>query len=817
MLRVEILLDEGKSWVDHAGNIIDKLIFSNEYNSGYVRGHYPVSSFGSLYRNIDDIRESLLQSRTDWELRVPSLYTSADGEFQTVDLLYALEDANEKVGNEFNLIGCKAVLYDIDDIHNVNNMIYKGVVESFTCSAGTASLRISDWLGNPKLARSEFLIVIGEAGDVKWPVEVTYEKGIVRLKLWDMSFEYEPDLFLKTKDGFAKIERFTQRLYLQPLSVEYSDGWKSGVIRDRVGGKVIGHWPSDTGRRLNVYLTSSFSEAFKEDLLILGQVGRTEPIYYMVGRGDDFEVLEAWAITPLIGQRYPLGRSKYPDERREHEKDTEIRRLDELNVFAAVTVRLFVESLIGGGEISSAYLGGNPSQLVHNSREGVFDYEPCPYFMRAILAGFTVMLSDARLPGDAITAQGKDVGSLRLNIALKGNPAYFCIVTVVSQGNYADYPTSWQQFYVKLDGSLHSFELDWQQHKTLSVVRKFQFFISVGELAASSPVHVSYISIDCTFLVPIKDQKIYVSGKAEKSYGNDSADMTVKGTVRSLLDAVGVNSEVSGSSNSLLYGHVINREAVTFRDMLRSLAAESATLIKFSSKKEEIIVKKSLLQEEQEIIFIPLSAFVLENNIYSFSVESPDRSELLSGVEIHWSKDIETGKYEHVFSVTPALGIVKDGKQAGYDYIPEEKWETVKAAMARNLNRGVGIDKLVESKWITNWDAAENMAYNLLRWNTKPMRKAQATCIFTELNKCGDVDIGTFVYFNLPGYPQKFSLTAWAVTGRHDDLNAMVSTLELLEIRDLPVASPGGYLLLENRQNMFFEDSKKIKLEEFNG
>jgi len=173
MFRVEIYAPPAVGWIDHNGTDINRLVFSKKYQSNYIPGHYPLESLGELYRNIDDFRESPFQSRTDWEIRIPSVYSSADGIFSTVDLLYFLESKNDDAGIEFDLTGCEAVLLDDDD-----NPFYIGRVESFTSGGATSSLRISDWLGAPKIGQSLFPVNLGDASDFyRWPVQ--YRKIIL--------------------------------------------------------------------------------------------------------------------------------------------------------------------------------------------------------------------------------------------------------------------------------------------------------------------------------------------------------------------------------------------------------------------------------------------------------------------------------------------------------------------------------------------------------------------------------------------------------------------------------------------------------------
>jgi len=199
-------------------------------------------------------------------------------------------------------------------------------------------------------------------------------------------------------------------------------------------------------------------------------------------------------------------------------------------------------------------------------------------------------------------------------------------------------------------------------------------------------------------------------------------------------------------------------------------------------------------------------------------MESPDRSDMLKSATINWGKDFETGKYAHSLLISPLSGIVRDGEtSARQNYISADKWNLVFGAMSRNSS--FGTDKIVNSEWINSWETAEHYAYNLLRLNVAPMRKAQVKCIYTLLNglKDGPVDIGSFVCFALPGYHSMLEDTTWIVTGRHDDIDRMVATLELLEVSGLPATHADMSLLLEDGRNLLLENGEKIKLEAFYG
>jgi hypothetical protein len=221
-------------------------------------------------------------------------------------------------------------------------------------------------------------------------------------------------------------------------------------------------------------------------------------------------------------------------------------------------------------------------------------------------------------------------------------------------------------------------------------------------------------------------------------------------------------------------------------------------------------------QFEENIIptLIGLEAFVLENNRYDFEMESPDRNDILSGVLVSWGKNIETGNYEHSFSVD-SQGIYIDGEaiSGGGELKLGAKWESVLHQLGENSNANIRAFKSLDTDWIMNQQGAEVMAYNYLLWNCAPLRKAQAKCITPVLRP---LDIGSFVSFDLPGYPPKFSQTAWVITGKQDDLDGMVTTFELLEVWNMPVIAPNRFLLLEDDRNIFMETGEKIKLESLN-
>jgi len=859
MFRIEISAPpESNAWVDHLGKEITgkKLTFSKAYQASYApgSGHYPLESAGSLYRNIDNIRESPLQSRTDWEIRVPSIYSSADGEHSFVDLLYELEAVNEEHGKEFDLIGCAA------DLFADENPIYSGVVESIANGSGTASIRISDWLGNPKIGKKLPPARIGVARSPYWPVKVTRMNGYIKLETSDEPLRDCPTFHVKIGEAYLPV-RIAENV-LRDI------GYMNFYILDE--GTLDIEKPYSLP--IDIYgddeLVLPSSEAIAFDLLLYAYVNKYRrdvlkdtPDYFVLGKLPDFETVEAWSsrfTAEGIGNNiegYSLGRPSMGERPFKHYKGEKLSAgFNSRDARLIFDISLRPSTLVAYGAASvegPPFTAGNPSQFIAQSQKDLEEGDaivpcspknPCP-IIRVFSAGavygskllmmlinplsqFTITFAcPADAPGNAKT-RFRGV-HLYLGLRYRGvsnELKYSASFTVA--GIKTDLPPE------MMDGKVRKFTVYNSGHLDLSSVLKITFNFQLNPCFYYSKfflreifeqvenIQVLYARLECEVEFPLGSNKLYAAGKfasQEPAAEGDDEAMTVKPAIRRLLgeakkNACEVEPDAAGDS-SLLFGTVLS-EAFALRDKLRSLAAESSTLISFNPKKTEIKASSIALQNDSLPIRIKLDAFVLENNAYAFEMETPDRSELISELEINWGKDFEEKEYAHVFSVS-ANGIKEDGKPASSLLISGEKWSRVWSRIARNSKSGIGEKKIVDSEWITSSVAAESMAYNMLRWNAAPMRKAQARCIFPVLKNYGAVDIGAFVSFALPGYPDKFLNTSWVVTGRHDNLDTMVTTLELLEVCDLPAVPPNGYLLLEDGSNMLFENNGKIKLEDF--
>jgi len=849
MFRVEIESTAG--WLDHNKSKINKLVFTKEYHSIYIPGTYPLESLGSLYRNIDNFRESPFQARTDWEITLPSVYSSADGAFKTVDLLYWLESVNEENGKQFDLIGCEATLFDGDEV------IYNGRVESVTSGGQTSSLRISDWLGTPKIGQSLFPVSVGAADEVsRWPVVLTREQTFVYLTISERPLKSKPTFWLKvSSENYLQLSAHFYTSAGFPLGIKYLGNGYMNARTALPEGKEV-YWLAEDIGIENLWIADEHAD----NILAPNQGKRETADYYTLGEGDDMEIVEAWSNRVwYIGDKlyYSVGRP-IMSKRHAHEKGTPFRKMpDAFELFGLARVSAAAESMLldtGDKDPDPPYQHGNPQYLYWRSQKKLkggddanesfadmlFSMSPHIRVYRqngktVISPSFSVMIN-LSCPDAPSGAQLNSATSHTIYLALRyksfsNEKWYFRYKPKLKVGGVeiASLPE-------EMNGEVTEFNFTLKKGIDLATALKVELrfgveydatWSSVTESQVSEylenvhDIRILYLRAEYWLLSKIDDNNLYASGTFENSSsepeeGSDEGTSSVKSSITSLLGMAGVSDcPVNGDTNDLSYGAVINRESFALRDKLRSLAAESATLVRFSQNKKEIIATDISLREDPEQIYIPLDAF-LHEGIYSFKMESPDRSDLISGVTINWGKDFETKKYGHVFSITSENGITFDGEKPDELYINEDKWAKVFERMKANAN--IGSIKVVDSEWIADWQAAENMAYNLLRWNSAPMRKAQARCIFTELKVIKKpIDIGTFIHFDLPGYPEKFAETLWIITGRHDDLESMITTLELLETRDLPAVLPNRFLLLEDGNNVLLENGKPIKLEDFYG
>jgi len=833
MLRVEIISRSG--WVDHFGAPIDRLVFSKKYYDQYAAGCYPLESFGGLYRNVDDFRQSPLQSLSDWEIRIPSVYSSKDGTFQTVDLLYHLEAVNE----DFDLIGCRAVLFDDSWI------LFDGVVNSISSGTGGASISIGESIGSPEIKKRDFPVVFGNADLSRWPVKIS--KNEMNRTVIEIS-----DRMLESFGGFfAYLEKRKQFVLasFQSGKFSFATGWQSAVLGGAGASKGIIRSPIGEGEPFAIDYHN-----FDPDHIRPDPEKETPDNYIASDDNSDYtECVQAWSSRLSDnGNTYVLGRD-IPERQHSFSDRGELKELD-ADDDILIEMRNDPESLTLVSPISnpssSPYTRGNPSAFLELSGKYVSDWGSSRYdkpaqglYPEVFYAGlsnstqvvFVLNFPETELPADGFVFYLRF--ALRLFWSISYSPS-FNISNVESLGvlkcsvQIGDFISPLLNLPSQAgDVFTHSFEFDFYSgaRPKVSDLRsiKLVFNIDIPSLNFIREGSITLLAGTTFFKarVPLSGVKLYASGTFPgSSNSTGSTGESIISSVKGLLNAAGVpvadefehgyDVVEIGALSDAQYGLIAGGESVSLRDKMRSLAAESATLIRFAPNAKEILVKSVSRQIEHIPALIPLSAIVLENNIYDFKMESSHRDDIASGLLIYWGKNAETGKYEHSLLFDSA-GLSRDDEYARTaGMIDHDKLESILNQLAKNSNANVGNIKSIESEWIVDWEGAELMAYNYLCWNCAPLRKAQVNCILSALEDAdGSFDIGDFIYLVLPGYPDKLAQTAWVITGRHDDLDKMVTALELLEVWDMPVISPERFLLLESGEYILTEAEEKIKLE----
>jgi len=791
-------------WVDHLRNPIDKLVFSKEYHDAYIPGYYPVESCGSLYRNIDDFRQSPLQSLSDWQVRLPSVYSSKDGRFSTVNLLYYLEYINENEGKDFNLTGCDAILFN-DDL-----LIFKGVVNFIEDATGNSMINIGESIGSPEIKKSDFPVVLGDAEILYWPVKTMKNE-------MNQSIIIVSERNLERFDGFfiyieSRNEFMPVNFEVGDQKIVFSEGNKTATFVNR---DAIWKLENDISENDPFVIYSSYPitviDTFRPDR------SKETTNDYIVGEGANAEFIQAWSsrfASQSLG--YELGRSILQHN---HFAGEAIRKVSDFKSNeAAFSVRNYPVSLTessSGSYANSPFVSGSPSFFLEASKNSKniplrWDMHP-KVFHEQSANTFTFVMQDLNLPSST------QVDYLSVFIRVKIEDADIPIMRLsvgsITSFIYPQYTGEWERLSIPITGKLSATEA---QKITLTFIN--------GPLLGSEKVAqltLGALQVQLSLKAPFDEAKLYAKGKiAGSDISNPDSTHSVVSAMYSLLDYANISNYRVDIINkdklsASMYGSIIKNKAIKFRDGLRSLATESATLIKLNPASQSFGIKSISRQFEYAATLIPLNIIVLENNMYDFRMESAYRNDILNGILISWGKNFETGEYEHTLTID-FPGVYKDGKEWDMrDSILGDKWNSVKNQLEKNKAENIGVIKSIDSEWIMDWEGAEIMAYNYLCWNCAPLRKSQVNCI-APLFRVLNLDIGDFVYIDLPGYPPKFVKTAWVITGTHDNLDKMITTLELLEVWDMPVIPDDRYLLLEDGGNILLESGEKIKLENIN-
>jgi hypothetical protein len=306
-----------------------------------------------------------------------------------------------------------------------------------------------------------------------------------------------------------------------------------------------------------------------------------------------------------------------------------------------------------------------------------------------------------------------------------------------------------------------------------------------------------------------EDIKLYT--KSEGSSNTNGTDFVIP-AIKSLLDSVEYGHPYKviqdGELSSISLGTMLTDETTEFRGKLKTLAIASSTFIRFDSLQNAFLVSSLEEQYRKEAVPIPLDCFVLENNMYSFAMQTPMKDQIYSALEISYGKNIATGKFEHRILVN-VHGIEHDGSPSP---LPNSKWDNLKMQLIKNSNNGINNLKSIENEWIQDKKGAESAAYNYLSWCCAPLYTAKIKCI-TQL-MLESIDIGSFVWFDLKKYPSRLKQTVWIVTAISEDLDSRVSTISLLETWNAKNVPAESSLLTEDRNHINAEDGQHIKLEE---
>jgi len=282
--RLEIYCPVGETWVDHNGTEIHAITLDKKYRPQYQPGCYSVKSFGELYRALSSVPDEPVQSLTDWNVTLNQIYSSADGSFSTMDLFYFLEAKNEEMGLEFDLIGCKALLYLSDgSIDGPVERIFEGAVVEVSSGDGDITVRISERIGAPKIEAGDFPVFFGNYGNeaAYWPVEIKDNGGLSEIVLSETPLNRFDGLYIRSeKTG----EYFKANFTGAEVSVD-----KTKIYFYRKEWMGFLH---DAPRQLSSYAYRNFSEALNGDSVemkkLIAGVTSVKPVIVS-------EILDLWS------------------------------------------------------------------------------------------------------------------------------------------------------------------------------------------------------------------------------------------------------------------------------------------------------------------------------------------------------------------------------------------------------------------------------------------------------------------------------------------------------------------------------------------
>jgi hypothetical protein len=689
-------------------------------------------------------------------------------------------------------------------------------------SVSNDSIRFGESMGSPKIPKSDFPLPIGNSSISHWPIKIAEnEFGQIVLTLSERALSRFDGfyIYLEKHGGYIPAN-----LNLPNQTILFSHGFIEAFFLDT---------------SFNVYFSSGFHAG---DPIIFPSwrmqslrpdTEKETPNYYIVDGNGKIENIQAWSNRLAQPEDYSLGRDVFKNQANFISQGSTLNKFiysKDMELEAVITI--YPESIVFEArgvnaqgpdyDADSIRTSGNPAFFLETSRTKEYVVNPAsglpildayPNFFTEERSAQKKQTFTIKFPKLDLPSSARVTGfSLEGNIRRDDHSIFYFLDDSGEWVSATFYGNNWDSFewensdFINADGRL-----------SLSSIETLRLAAHPYYYSDSRALTLIGLQVHLKVRIPVKDAKLYASGIiADPDFNNTQLNEdTLIPSIKGLLSAAYVEDysvRPIGELNDIKYGHIIYSEATLFRDKLRSLAAESATLVKFSPAANELLVKSVSRQFEHHAVFIPPNAVALKNNRYDFKMESPYRNDILSSISISWGKDFETGKYENILYIDPLSASSWDARSGK---LGSEKWDPVLRQLEKNSRLNIGTVKNINSDWVTDLDGAEIMAYNFLCWNCAPLRKAQANCITPALRMLEEpVDIGSFVSFALPGYPLKFAQTAWVVTGIQDDLDGMVSSLELLEAWNMPASPPDRFLLLEDGGNIFAETGQKIKLED---
>ncbi len=845
MYSIEILCPDSSLWVDHLGNDIDRLVLSKKYEPDYIHGHYPLQSFGTLERTISDIPERPIQSLTDWNVSVNSVYSSKDGSFSTIDLFYFLEAKNEEKeepGYEFNLVGCKTHLYDD------GAPVFSGVVNSVETSNGTTSINISEQIGSPSIARDSIPTVLGNAAAdaLYWPVEITKDDlGAEQIILSKEPLQRFDGLFIYDEENNRYIECEFEHYEISSNNTRIVFCYDDSVAQLSKG-------VSDNG---GFFVQAHVISKLRTDSTA------ADPENYVVGTGSNAEMVQAWNNQVAF---IPEGIHGPNDENltildrglsysgRSHGSGEPFRRIDSSTsgYFYITLVDEPISVTETGDVIENSQTFQN--ETVYRDKDHPLIYGSPGAFIRNSKEGDTrgqLGVAAALPPIDIPTLTAKLIWLIPLGIQYISYYARFTLkfpkMNLSSEATISKYQAQislaskfWEadiQYqigdkdlftsidYKKSDGRSNFYSSDDLQSLNYDPsmsysdteiahihVKLYYGFKMAGTPSLAPSASINALRIHRRIKIPFNKAKLFAKGQPFPIAAN-TGDFIIP-AVNSLLAAAAVlkyTVAADGELPNIEYGTLIKNETAEFRDKLGDLAAASSTLIRFSPISDTFLVK-STRKEDATVVHIPRRAILEENNIFNFKMQTPKRTDVYTEIEIAWGKNIATGKYENKI-LANKLGVYhNDIFSEPID--SELGWGGMKKQLIKSSSGGKANKKIIENEWIRNREGAEYMAYNYLRWTCVPLRRAEVKCIRPWLP--AEIDLGSFVSLDLPGYPPKLADTAWIVTSITDNLDDCTTGIELLEAWKIPVVPLERFLATENWDYIATEqEENKIQLE----